>query len=209
MVAYVFDRILAQGVRENQIPARSRQSRQWFRDTAASTRISPNAVVRGAAMKESGSALLSKPIPGTSGIGRMYTFFYDPKTKKDLPYYDRFPLIFKIKDVENGFLGLNMHYLPPILRAKLMDALYDLASDTRYDENTRIRLSYERLQAASKFKYFKPCIKMYLRNHVRSRFVLIDATEWDMALFLPTERFAKANKSTVWRDSRKAIRGRT
>ena len=27
-------------------------------------------------------------------VGRMYLFMYDPKMKEDLPYYDRFPLIF-------------------------------------------------------------------------------------------------------------------
>jgi len=208
MVAYVFDRILAQGVKENQIPARTNASREWFRERASSTRISPNALIRGAAQKEGGSALLSRPIQGQSGVGRMYMFFYDPKTKRELPYYDKFPLIFMLKPLEDGFLGLNLHYLPPQLRARLMDGLYDLTTDKRYDENTRLRLSYEILQSAAKFRFFKPCVKRYLKNHVRSRFVLIDSTEWDMALFLPTERFVKANKNSVWRESRQAVRGR-
>jgi|DEB0MinimDraft_3_1074331.scaffolds.fasta_scaffold28355_1 hypothetical protein len=209
MVAYIFDKILAQGVRENQIPARTRESREWFRDKAAeTTAITPNRLIQQAAKKEGGSALLSRQIPGKIGIGRMYMFMYDPKHKKDLPYYDLFPLIFKVKDVDGGFIGLNMHYLPPELRARLMDAMYPLVTDTRYDENTRLRLTYERLAAASRYRFFKPTLKMYLRNHVKSRFILVDSTEWDMALFLPTERFRKRNKATVWKESRAAIRGR-
>jgi hypothetical protein len=34
-MAYVFDKLLAQGIRSGQIPARTKKARQWFRDTAA------------------------------------------------------------------------------------------------------------------------------------------------------------------------------
>ena len=200
MVAYVFDRILAQGARAGQIPARTQQARSWFRDKAADTRITPNRIISTAAQKQTGSALTQKTLPG-----RMYAFFYDPKHKKTLPYYDRFPLIFKIANTSGGFYGMNLHYLPPTLRAKLMDALYTLASDTRYDENTRLQLSYEMLNKSARFKFFKPTVKKYLNAHVKSRFVFIDATEWDIALFLPTERFVKSNKNNVWRESRRMV----
>jgi hypothetical protein len=135
----------------------------------------------------------------------MYHFFYDPKTKEQLPYYDVFPLIFMVGKAENGFYGINLHYLPPQLRAKLMDALYDVVSDKRYDENTKLRLSYNLLQGAAKYRYFKPCFKHYLTKHVQSRFVEVLSTEWDIALFLPTERFRGANKQKIWSDSRKQI----
>jgi hypothetical protein len=197
MVSYVFDKMIAQGARENQIPARTQASRKWFRETAAGTSITPQALLKGGS-----ASLTSKTLPG-----RMYTFFYDPKHKKTLPYYDRFPLIFEIKKVPEGFIGMNLHYLPLPLRAKLMDSLYDLTNNTKYDESTRLRLSYDILNNAAKFKWFTPTIKQYLYSHVKSRFLLIDSVEWDMALFLPTERFVKKNKTQVWRESRQIIRG--
>ena len=200
MVAYVFDTILQQGVAAGEVPARTRAARDWFRETASSFRTTPNELLRGAAEAEGGSALTGRTFPG-----RMYTFFYDPKTKRDLPYYDRFPLIFKIKNIDGGFLGINMHYLPPQLRARLMDALYPLVTNRKYDETTRLRLTYDVLNSAAKYRFFKPTIKKYLNNHVRSRFILINANQWDMALFLPTERFVKKNKNFVWRESRRAI----
>ena len=203
MVAYVFDTILQQGVAAGEVPARTRAARDWFRETASSFRTTPNELLRGAAEAEGGSALTGRTFPG-----RMYTFFYDPKTKRDLPYYDRFPLIFKIKNIDGGFLGINMHYLPPQLRARLMDALYPLVTNRKYDETTRLRLTYEILKGATKYRFFKPTIKKYLNSHVRSRYVLINANQWDMALFLPTERFVKKNKNFVWQESRKAIRRR-
>ena len=125
-------------------------------------------------------------------IGHMYFFSYDPKTKDDLPYYDRLPLIFPFNSTSNGIYGINMHYLPYGLRAKLMDALYTIISDTRFDEKTRLKLSYDVLSSTSRFKYFKPCIKQYLYSHIRSQFVHIRADEWNNALFLPVERFQKA-----------------
>ena len=193
MPAVTFDSILTRGVRAGQVPARTQQARNWFRDEAAKTSVSPTAL-----MKEDRTQLKSK-----SAIGKMYLFSYDPKHKKTLPYYDRFPLIFKVQNVTGGFHGINLHYLPLILRAKLMDALYDLTSNSRYDESTKLKLSYDILKGVS--KYYKPTFKMYLNNHVRSRFLEISSTDWDVALFLPLERFEKSSKSKVWRDSRAMV----
>ena len=194
-MAIVFDDLLAKGVRAGEIPARTDSARSWYRDRARTTRVTPDRLIR-----SDRERLTSRVM-----IGRMYHFFYDPKHKKTLPYYDRFPLIFPFKRVRGGFLGINLHYLPLRLRAKLMDELYTLSRDNRYDENTRLRISYNILNGAAKYKYFKPCVKHYLTPHVKSRFLEVYAAEWDIALFLPTERFVGANKRAVQSDSRKMI----
>lgn len=138
-------------------------------------------------------------------VGRMYLFMYDPKTKEDLPYYDRFPLIFPFQKVTGGFYGINMHYLPHILRARLMDALYSIVNNTATDDTTKLKLSYRLLNSSSKFRFFKPCVKHYLNSHVKSRFLWVPAQQWDTALFLPLERFVGANKQQVWRNSRRMV----
>jgi hypothetical protein len=101
---------------------------------------------------------------------------------------------------EDGFLGINMHYLPLFVRAKLMDALYDLSSNKRYDDTTKLRISYSILKSAVKFKAFNPCIKRYLSTHVKSYFLNIPSSEWEIALFLPLARF-NVSESKVHRDS--------
>ena len=194
-MAIVFDDLLAKGVRAGEIPARTDSARSWYRDKARTTRVTPDRLI-----KSDKERLTSKVM-----VGRMYHFFYDPKHKKTLPYYDRFPLIFPFKKVRGGFLGINLHYLPLRLRAKLMDELYGLTRDNRYDENTRLRISYNVLNGAAKYKYFKPCVKHYLTPHVKSRFLEVYAAEWDIALFLPTEKFVGSNKKAVHADSRKMI----
>ncbi len=137
----------------------------------------------------------------------MYFFMYDPKHKKSLPYYDTFPLIFPVDRAEGGFYGLNLHYLPLQLRAQLMDSLYDITTNSRYDESTKLKLSYGVLKGAEKFKLFQPTFKRYLSSNVRSRFIQIQPSEWDIALFLNTEQFVGASKTKVWADSKKIIRG--
>ena len=192
-MASTFDEILAQGIRAGQVPARTQSARDWFRGKARGTSTSPESIVRGEKARDKNRV----------SMGKMYLFHYDPKTKDKLPYYDRYPLIFPVQGAPGGFYGINMHYLPYVLRAKLMDALYDLSSNKRYDENTKLRLSYEILKGASKYKAFKPTFKRYLSGHVRSRFIEISSSEWDIALFLPLESFAKKSKSSVWADSRR------
>jgi len=195
MASKTFDEILAQGVRSGQLPARTQTSRDWFRNAARKTSVTPEAVVRGERAK----------YKNRTTIGKMYLFNYDPKTKDTLPYYDRYPLIFPVERAPGGFYGINMHYLPLTLRAKLMDKLYELSTDRRYDEKTKLKIGYQILKAASRFAPFKPTFKRYLSNHVRSRFIEISSSEWDIALFLPLERFAKASKTKVWADSRRMI----
>jgi hypothetical protein len=193
----IFDGILNQGVRQGIVPAKSKAAREWYRTQAGklSSNIAPSRFQNGMETRKTESMEL----------GQMYAFKYDPKMKKELPYYDTFPLIFPVSFDKDGFYGINFHYLPPILRAKLMDALYSTLTNKNYDDSTRLRISYSILQSASKFRYFKPTLKKYLRAHVRSQFLEINVNEWDMALFLPTESFRKADTGRVWEESRKKI----
>ena len=120
----------------------------------------------------------------------------------------RFPLIFPINTAKGGFLGLNMHYLEPRLRAQLMDNLYDTATNKNYNEQTKLRISYDILNGAAKFRLFKPTLKHYLNGQVKSKLVYINPSEWDIALFLPTARFVGASRKQVYSDSRAILQGR-
>ena len=197
----IFDNILIQGARQGIIPARTVAAREWYRSAAGKlmSNISP-----GVFEKRTDEARKVSSME----FGYMYAFRYDPKTKNDLPYYDTFPLIFPVRMDSDGFLGINFHYLPPVLRAKLMNALYSTLTNKKYDDTTKVKISYSILQSASKYRYFKPMLKKYLRSHVRSQFLEVQVNEWDIAIFLPTESFRKADTGRVWEESRKQL-GRT
>ena len=178
------------------ITPRSQESRDWFRRKAQQLRR----VNRRELMQEDEITLKSNQV-----LGSMQMFYYQPKHREKLPYYDSFPLVIVIGPAEGGFLGLNLHYLPPLLRAKFLDALLDITNNKLYDESTKFDLTYSMLKKAAKFKYFKPCIKHYLTKHVRSRFATVPAPEWEIATFLPTADWQKGSASAVYRDSRRMI----
>ncbi len=178
------------------ITPRTDESREWFRRRAQRlTRVNRNAL-----MREDEVQRVNKTL-----IGNMYMFFYDPKTKDTLPFYDTFPLIFVVGPAEGGFYGLNLHYLPPVLRAKMLDQLLEYMNNKKYDETTRLRLSYKLLQSVSKLNMYKPCFKHYLTKHVKGSFAMVPAPEWEIATFLPTAQWNKASAGAVYSQSRKAI----
>ena len=196
-MASLFQKLEFEAFRKGITP-RTKESRAWFMNKAKNLSVS-----RGDLMKQEPLEFRSRP-----AVGRMYMYFYDPKHKEKLPYYDRFPLIVMVGPARGGFMGLNLHYLPHIFRARLMDRLYNIQRVDRLRDSKKLRLSYSFLSTASKFRYFQPTVKRYLNTHVRSRFLYIPAEEWDIALMLPTERFKKTTKNNVWRESRKRLRVR-
>ena len=174
------------------------QANLWLREQAKSVRLVQNP--KQMLTKQSDRLVTALT------VGRMYLFMYDPKFKEDLPYYDRFPLIFPFRRVQGGFYGINMHYLPHMLRARLMDNLYALTNNKTNDDTTKLRISYSILSAAAKYRFFKPCVKHYLNSHVKTRFLWVPSEQWETALFLPLERFVGATKQQVWRDSRRMVK---
>jgi hypothetical protein len=135
-------------------------------------------------------------------FGRLNMFFYDPKLKAKLPYYDTFPLVLPLEPYSDGFLGINLHYLPMTLRLQLLDNLVDYSNNTKFDESTRLAVDYSKLK---KLSIIKPTLKRYLAGRVKTQFRRIDADEFTVAALLPVQRFKKASAAEVYRDSRSMI----
>ena len=134
--------------------------------------------------------------------GRLNMFFYDPKHKKTLPYYDTFPLVLPLELYGDGFLGINFHYLPIPLRIKLLDKLVDYSNNTNFDESTKLIVDYSKLKRVG---LIKPTLHRYLRGQTKSEFRRIDADEFMIAALLPVQRFKKSLDKEVWKDSRRMI----
>ena len=192
MANRLFDRLEQEAFRAG-IQARTKASMAWFRAQVAGIKVSR-------------AGLMSQgPQRTRRSVGSMYHFQYDPKLKKTLPYYDRFPLCIPIKGAKGGFHGLNLHYLHPVVRARFLDVLMDYANNDKYNRSTKMMLSYQLLKGTSNLKEFKPCFKHYLNEHIKSQFLLIEPADWEIAIFLPTESFRKETRSTVWGKSRKIV----
>ena len=139
-------------------------------------------------------------------LGKLYCFYYDPKGKESLPYYDRFPMVLAIEKYNDGFLGLNLHYLPFNYRLAFLGKLLKFAVQGEPGEIDRLRVTYDILVASRRLKEFRPCIKRYLAGHIQSKILAIQPNEWDIAAFLPLQQFRGANSEKVWQESLEEIR---
>jgi hypothetical protein len=191
-MASIFTDVLKKAVQSNALLANARSSRNWLISSASRSSTSPNSIIKSNTIQKTDDPF----------IGSMLLFQYDPKMKKTLPYYDRFPLIFPFSVTGDGFYGINLHYLPLRERAMVMDSLYQIATVSTTGE-MRVNLSYELLNSMSRSHLMKHCVKHYLNKHVRSKFAVVPSKEWEIALFLPLERFAKAGKNDVYADIHK------
>ena len=192
---YIFSEILSRGSQRGILPGRSQEAINWYRDTARSYKnVDRNKLT------QQRSQFRNKIIPGS-----MYMFAYYAKHAETLPYWDAFPIIFPVSMYDDGFLGINFHYLPPRLRAVLMDKLYTIVNDPMLTEHAKIKLTWSMLNSVVRDKLFAPCVKRYLYSQFRSKFIYVDPDSWDIALFLPTENFQKASNQKVWAASRRKI----
>ena len=70
---------------------------RWFRTRVASIKTVNRKELQADARQR------ARPI-----FGDMYMMMYDPKHKRTLPYYDRFPLVIPIEPAKGGFLRIKL-----------------------------------------------------------------------------------------------------
>lgn len=173
------------------------KSKSWFAQQVnllSTNRIAPNTLFKQ-------EKQVSVVVPGS-----LYLFSYEALHKDTLPYFDRFPLVFPFRKTPDGFIGLNMHYLPYYWRVKLLERLLEFSTNPNLDSKTRLRYSWSTINGVSKFKIAEPCVKRYLSSQMKSTFIKIKPEDWHTAMMLPVERFVGANKNIVWEDSKKWLR---
>jgi hypothetical protein len=184
---------LIQTVKDNlakeNLTVRTKKARDWLRRNVRNLQVNQ------------GKMLTAPDSMFTRRIltGKMYFYSYNPKLKDELPFYDRFPLVIPIERYNDGFLGLNLHYISTKHRLILLDKLYALLNNKNFDETTRMRISYDILNNARKYKEFEPCVKRYLYSHLNSKVIEIKSDDWEIAIFLPTEKFVGASSTKVQR----------
>ena len=127
---------------------------------------------------------------GRPSSGRLNMFFYDPKTKARLPYFDVFPLVLPLETISGGFMGLNFHYLPYPLRFRLLERMQKFATNAKFDSSTKLLAGYGDV---SSINLIKPAIKKYLYSNVQSGFRRIDVDEMAIAIYLPVAQFKKGS----------------
>jgi hypothetical protein len=188
---------------ELQTPTNRENAQTMYKELAKELRNRP--VTGRDLMGENSRRLVTRIRP--QNIGRLCMFYYYPKLREKLPYYDRFPLIMPIEIYDDGFLGINFHYLPHRQRAKLLDLIdQNVLKGKHLSERKQISISYHILKRAIRHPSFMPCIKRYLYSHLRSKIYRVEPKDWNIVLFLPLERFEKASAAKVHIESMRKIR---
>ena len=123
-------------------------------------------------------------------LGELFCYYYLPKYRTTLPYYDMFPMIMLLKAEKETFLGINFHYLRPKWRAILLDRV-----------TAKIGECLPKWNKLRQIRQIAPTIKRYRFDHIMRKVIPIEEDEQEIAIFLPTERFRKSAKAKVWSES--------
>lgn len=189
-----------------QLVKKTKTAVAWYKENIANLLGMNAAATRAQAIKQANIAKVS-----SVEIGSMFQFVYDAKWKNELPYWDKFPLTIIVEIYPDGFLGLNLHYLAPPIRAVLLDQLMSFKSanlrtslphlKNELTPDTVLKLSWSLLKSSTKHHMVYPCVKRYLYTHVQSNFLKVNPLEWEHVIFLPIENFQKQTKEYVWDQS--------
>ena len=178
----------------------SRKSIDWLKENVRLLR-NPSAISRSIVRETNRN--VSKFV-----LGSLYFFHYSPKNAESLPYYDVFPLVLVLAKYSDGFLGLNLHYLPVKMRAIFLDKLLSYALYDNDDDIRKIRITYDILSSVKRLRAYEPCLKRYLFSHINTKLLRVEPHEWETALFLPVEQFRKVKQLTVQKESMQMIKDR-
>lgn len=141
---------------------------------------------------------------GILSIGNMYLYTYDALTKATLPYWDFYPLVLPYAYTKNGFYGLNLHYIPPRLRAQVLDEIlrYKASGDLMHPTANLIK-------SLAQHPIVQPAIHQYLYSQIIGMPSKIDIEEWEQVVYLPLAEWrsvsGKPSANKVYRDYSKRL----
>jgi|TARA_R110000782_G_scaffold1387_2_gene5309 hypothetical protein len=105
-MGYVKDRIKELSKTAGSKKRARKNAESWFKESSASRKI--------VEVKSTRDRFQS---------GKIYVFDYSPTTK-DLPWYDKNPVVLALEGVNDNDLGVNLNLLPISVKEQLLDDLY-------------------------------------------------------------------------------------
>ena len=184
---------VSDAVRSGTVGKEVKRSAQWFQDKIKGLKgevknrfSSTNAAKFYRESEKINDAVFKRRV----SLGDLFCYYYNPKYRKTLPYYDMFPMIMLLSAEKETFLGINFHYLRPKWRAILLDRV-----------TAKIGGGLPKWSKLRNIRQIAPTIKRYRFDHIMRKVIPIEEDEQEIAIFLPTERFKKSGKAKVWSES--------
>ena len=144
------------------------KSREWYRKELANA--APRNIITDERSDEVGDEL-DRDRNMVTSFPRLYNLMYydyKAKTRRDLPFYDKHPLVFVLEIDGKSFFGVNLHYYSP-------------------EERMGIAMSL----AEDKIPRFTKGAHKYLLSEVRSPYLILAEQEWQTMCLLPVEEFVR------------------
>lgn len=144
------------------------QSREWYREKLFEK--SPDTIITEERSDEIGDILERDRNRSTSFplLFNLMFYKYKAKTRRDLPFYDKYPLSFVLEMDSKSFFAVNLHYYSPEER---MGIVMSLAED--------------------RIPKFRKGAHKYLLSEVRSPYLILAQQEWQTMCLLPVEEFVR------------------
>lgn len=144
------------------------QSREWYRGKVFEK--TPEDIITEERSDEVGDILERDQNRSTSYplLFNLMFYKYKAKTRRDLPFYDKYPLAFVLEMDAKSFFAVNLHYYSPEERMGLVMSL-----------------------AEDRIPKFRKGAHKYLISEVRSPYLILAQQEWQTMCLLPVEEFVR------------------
>lgn len=152
---------------------------------------------------------------GLLEVGKIYSFYYDPKTKDKLAFYDNVPMSIiighvKTKAGNTNALGINLSFIPPKTRAAVLDKIVKifntmiikpneaLIEEEKFASQKELPLYYDICKKILQNSGFEFAIRSYIYKRMESEPKVITYTDWWRLLTFPSKYIVKLNVRAIY-----------
>lgn len=149
------------------------------------------------------SKLYDKDIPDVKNprrliLGLPVLFIYNAKYKSTLPYWDALPNSIIIGHYPNGFLGINLHYIPWAKRINLANRLLKSVKNKNRINYRDIQKAWIGAKLPVGLAYL--AIRRYLYSHIKSNIKQFDWETYKLVVREIPPKFQKQSQEAVYKD---------
>lgn len=149
--------------------------------------------------------------------GKIYVFKYFPKYEKELPWFDKNPVVLAIEQVNNNDFGINLNLLPVPYKEKLLDELFtrmnikvdaqetdiiseilgiEIPSGINALKEKPLRITYEGIKAYLEKDGYDFALRQYIPSRKRDQAV-VSYSKWPEIALCDFMDFNKTNVMKV------------
>lgn len=148
-------------------------------------------------------------------VGKIYTFRYSPKYADELSFYDNQPMSIIIGHVETkagnvNALGINLSFIPPKVRPKILDKIVKVFNTMVIDHNIEmiqqqkfrsqkeLPLYYDICKKILKDSGFEFAIRSYIYSRMETKPKILSYEDWWRLCTFPSKYIQKLNIRAIY-----------